>query len=80
MKKIIIALAVIGMIGCKKEEKQPKQENCNCGIIMSDNVSDYSIEVKNDCSNNVKRFYLYEADWMKAHVGNRHCFTNVNSW
>jgi len=74
MKKIILlAGLVIAMASCKKE-------NCNCGVIQSDNVNDYSVVIKNSCSQNVKTFYLSESDWMNAYVGSDYCINNVESW
>jgi hypothetical protein len=78
MKKAILALAAASvalamMASCKKE-------TCNCGTIMSDRVSDYSIVIRNDCSGNEKRFYLQPGDWMSAYVGTNYCITNVTSW
>jgi hypothetical protein len=76
MKQTITIALLIGMISCKKETKKP----CNCGLIVSDDAINYSIDIRNECSNNVKTFYLTEGDWMNAHPGNRHCITNTTSW
>jgi hypothetical protein len=74
MKKLIVLVAIaIGMASCTKE-------NCNCGVIQSDNINDYSIVIKNSCSDNNKTFYLSEGDWMNAHPGDDYCITNVESW
>ena len=74
MKKLIVLVAIaIGMASCTKE-------NCNCGVIQSDNVADYSIVIRNSCSGNNKTFYLSEGDWMNAHPGSDYCITNVQSW
>lgn len=67
---------LIGMISCKKKQQEP----CNCGLIVSDDVTNYSVDIRNDCSNNVKTFYLTQGDWMNAHPGNNYCITNVTSW
>ena len=77
MKKVImiIAVALLAM-SCEKEEVTP----CNCGVIQSDNITDYSVVIKNDCSGNNKTFYLSEGDWMNAHPGNDYCITNTTSW
>ena len=53
MKKIIGIMLFITLLSCKKEK-----ENCNCGLVLSDNVSDYSVVIRNDCSKNEKRFVL----------------------
>jgi hypothetical protein len=78
MKKVFLIIG-ISLIGCKKENPQPKQ-NCNCGLIESDNIQDYSIVVRNDCSGNSKKFYLTEGDYMNAYPGNKQCFSDVASW
>ena len=80
MKKAILALAAASvalamMASCKKENQV-----CNCGLIVSDNVSDYSVVIRNDCSGNEKRFYLQPGDWMSAYVGTNYCITNVTNW
>lgn len=81
MKKTIMIALLIGMISCKKETKQPTvQKPCNCGLIVSDDVTNYSVDIRNDCSNNVKTFYLTEGDWMNAHPGNNFCISNVTRW
>lgn len=76
MKTTVIILSIAFLISCKKKETAP----CNCGIIQSDNVQDYSVVIRNECTNNNKTFYLSQGDWMNAHPGNRHCITNVDKW
>jgi len=86
MKKlVIIAAAVVLTMSCSKEEDLPAPvaqvtQSCNCGEIVSDEVSDYSVQIRNSCTGNVKKFVLYEADWMNAHVGSNYCITNVTTW
>lgn len=82
MKKTILAagfLIVGTIIGCQKEEIKPN-EVCNCGLVLSDNVQDYSVVIRNSCSGNEKKFYLTEGDWMNAHPGSDYCITNVKNW
>lgn len=79
MKKLLIIALLAGMVSCKKETTTP-QKPCNCGLIVSDDVTNYSVDIRNDCSNNVKTFYLTEGDWMNAHPGKNYCITNVTSW
>lgn len=85
MKKIIL-IAVTGMIltACKKQSTTPtsSQPNkpCNCGLVVSDNAADYSVIIRNDCSNNEKTFYLAQGDWMNAHPGSNYCITNSGQW
>jgi len=77
MKKILIAMTlVLSLASCIKEEPTP----CNCGLIVSDDVADYSVDIRNDCSDNIKKFTLYEGDWINAHVGSQYCISNVTSW
>jgi len=78
MKKLIFSVAVLftALVSCKKEEPTP----CNCGAIISDNASDYSVDIKNDCSGNVKTWVLSQNDWMSAYVGSNYCITNTTSW
>lgn len=80
MKKIILIIAVIAISSCQKDDLQPTQKVCNCGLVVSDNVSDYSVVIRNSCSGNEKKFYLQPGDWMNAYVGSDYCITNVTSW
>lgn len=78
MKKIILAIAVVALLGsCKKEEEE---KPCNCGTVQSDNVQDYSVVIQNECSGNNKTFTLSSSDWMNAHVGSNYCITNSGKW
>lgn len=77
MKKIIIALAIVlSMVSCKKDEVKV----CNCGLIVNDNVTNYSVVIRNSCSGNEKTFYLQPGDWITAYVGSNYCITNVTNW
>ena len=82
MKKIAIIASSIILIftSCNKEDDEvmnqtPTQttQNCNCGKIISDDVSNYSIKVRNYCTQNIKDIILYEGDWMTAYVGDTYC-------
>jgi len=78
MKKIVLAIAVVALISsCKKKEDEGP---CNCGIVQSDNVQDYSVVIKNECSGSNKTFTLAPSDWMDAHVGSNYCITNSGKW
>ena len=82
MKKIILIITIIitsFTYSCKKDNPTPSKP-CNCGIIQSDNVSNYSVDIKNDCSGNVKTWTLSQSDWMTAYVGSHYCITNTTSW
>ena len=86
MKRLTLAALTLVIASCSKEERLPQPEvqeqplSCNCGLIISDNVDDYSIKIRNACSGNVKEFRLYEGDWMTAYVGTNYCITNETSW
>ena len=75
-KNVLIVLACILAFGCESEEA----ESCNCGLIVSDNVTDYSVVIRSNCSGNEKRFNLSEGDWMNAHPGDDYCITNSSGW
>jgi hypothetical protein len=77
MKKVIFGLAIIlSIASCKKEDVK----QCNCGLVVSDDVSNYSVVIRNNCSNNQQTFILQAGDWMNAYVGSNYCITNVSSW
>lgn len=79
MKKLILIFCLlISILACKKEEI--KKENCNCGRILSDDVTNYSIKVRNNCTGNEKTFTLQEGDWINAYVGSDICLTNEPTW
>lgn len=80
MKKTILLIAIVTLgISCKKDNPTPNKV-CNCGLVESDDVTNYSVVIKNSCSGNNKTFYLQEGDWMNAYVGSNYCITNVTSW
>ena len=80
MKKIIMLVGIVTLgISCNKDNPQPNKV-CNCGLVESDDVTNYSVVIKNSCSGNNKTFYLQEGDWMNAYVGSNYCITNVTSW
>ena len=83
MKKVLLVLVlVLATLSCQKEEIKPSNQFCEstCGLIVSDNVQDYSIVIRNECSGNEKRFYLTQGDWMNAYVGSNQCMSNTTSW
>jgi hypothetical protein len=79
MKKLTLGVLVLITVSCSKEEAVEPQE-CNCGLITSDNAQDYSVTIRNNCSNNSKTFVLTPGDWMNAHVGENYCIYNITSW
>ena len=77
MKKVICGLAIIlSIASCKKEEAK----QCNCGIVVSDDVTNYSVVIRTACSGNQQTFYLQAGDWMNAYVGSNYCLSNVSNW
>jgi hypothetical protein len=75
MKKVILGLAIVlSIASCKKV--QP----CNCGTVISDRASDYSVVIRNNCSGSERRFVLEAGDWMNAIVGESFCLNDVSSW
>ena len=80
MKTITLILAIVALISSCKKKDVKETSPCNCGIIQSDNAIDYSVVIKNECSNNNKTFTLSEGDWMNAHPGSRYCITNSGKW
>jgi len=76
MKKIFVILGLVFiMTSCEKENTV-----CNCGLVVSDNVSNYSVVIRNSCTGNEKRFVLQPGDWMNAYVGSNYCITNTDKW
>jgi len=79
MKKVMVVLMMaLTFMSCEKDANQPNQ--CNCGLIVSDNASDYSITVRNSCTDNLKTFTLLEGDWMNAHPGEDICLEGQSQW
>ena len=79
-KTLLILLASFALLGCSDDRPNINKNNCNCGYILDDRVSDYSILVRNDCSGNQKWISLYPGDWVNAYPGDRACFTDIESW
>jgi hypothetical protein len=79
MKKVlcVLGLFIILLSSCSKEQLNGP---CNCGLVLSDDVSNYSVVIRNNCSGNERRFYLLPGDWMNAFVGQNYCITNVSGW
>ena len=75
MKKLFSLMLLLTLLSCEKEKVE-----CNCGLVLDDDVSDYSVIIRNDCSKNEKKFYLQRGDWINAQVGSNYCITNVSSW
>ena len=85
MKKhlLIFAVTLLTLTACTKEE----EEECNCGVITADEIttnadgsSCYSLEIRNDCSNN-KKTWCFDYDiWLDGNLGESFCVTNVTRW
>ena len=80
MKKVLLVLGLgLVMFSCEKEDVKVN-EGCNCGMIVSDDVTNYSVTIRNACTDNYKTFTLYEGDWFNAHPGSNYCITNEKGW
>jgi hypothetical protein len=80
MKKVIVLAGIVLMMAACNKDEIKKNENCNCGVIQSDNVEDYSVVIRNSCSGNNKTFILSQGDWMNAHPGDELCISNETNW
>tara|TARA_R100001244_G_scaffold49862_1_gene43949 strand:- start:1574 stop:1810 length:237 start_codon:yes stop_codon:yes gene_type:complete len=78
MKKLTLVFGII-LVGLFTS-CSPEEQDCNCGLITSDRVEDYSIVVRSECTGNTKRFTLSQGDWFNAHVGTDFCITNSTGW
>jgi hypothetical protein len=79
-KTILIALLALGVLACKKDKQTLFSGPCNCGEVLSDRASDYSVVIRNSCTDRVERFTLQPSDWLDAHPGSDFCLTNYDSW
>jgi len=77
MKKLMIVLLTItAFASCSKDATK----NCKCGIITDDaieNGNNFTLSIKNDCSGNTKKFYVYLNTWMDGVVGENFCMTEI---
>ena len=83
MKKLVLIIGVValGLVSCSKEDTPGIiQGPDNCGFVVSDRASDYSVVIRNNNTGNDERFHLSQGDWMYAYVGEDYCITNVGSW
>ena len=81
MKKILLLslLSFTLIFSCSKDD----DENCNCGVITNDEINsdgDYTLSIRNSCSNNVETFVFTYDVWFNNYVGDEFCVTNVDSW
>lgn len=80
-KTMFMVCAIAGVLflaSCKKEEQKP----CNCGTIANDGIDNgcYWLEIRNDCSGNLKKFCFDQDVWQSNYVGDPFCVTNEPSW
>ena len=78
MKKLVLVLGMVALTFTSCGDVL--NGDCNCGLITSDRASDYSVVIRNNCSDNSKRFRLTPGDWMNAYVGYDYCITNTQGW
>lgn len=70
MKKVVLVLATaLTLFSC---EKEVNNANETCGLIVDDNVKDYSITIRKS-NGSYEKIILYPGDWMNAHVGSTIC-------
>jgi len=70
MKKVVLVLATALMLfSCGKEINHTNQ---SCGLIVSDNVEDYSITIRKS-NGGYETITLQPGDWINAHVGSEIC-------
>jgi len=74
---LILGTVAGGMMSCESEFING---DCNCGRVLSDRIDDYSVVIRNNCTDNSRRFFLSEGDWMNAHPGSDYCITNIGEW
>jgi hypothetical protein len=77
MKKLItVLLTITAFASCSKNATK----DCKCGIITDDaieNIDDFTLTIKNDCSGNNKKFYVTLNTWMDGVVGDKFCMTEI---
>lgn len=76
MKKLILILLLPLLLSCSVDG----YVSCNCGLVISNRVRDYSVVIRNECTGDDKLFYLYPNDWRNAQVGSQFCIYNTNTW
>ena len=76
MKKLTYLFLALTIVACSDDDDTA----CNCGEIVSDDASDYSVTIRSDCSGNEETFILSAEDWFTAFVGDDFCITNSDGW
>lgn len=69
MKKVMLVLGLFALVSC---EKEVNNSNKSCGLIVDDNVKDYSITIRKS-NGSYETIVLYPGDWVNAHVGSEIC-------
>ena len=78
MKQLLI-LTLIIILSCSKTDDS-NHVKCNCGIVTSKDQSNYSIVIKNNCTEKEKSFIINPNEWFNVHSGYDYCIDNVNDW
>lgn len=88
--RILILCVCISFLSCKKEENEPNNSSnssntdCTCGVITDDGydvLTDcFWLEVRNDCTDNKKKFCFEQDVWMSNFVGDPFCVYQVEPW
>jgi len=65
MKKVLVLATALTLLSCEKQ-------NQSCGLIIDDNVKDYSITIRKR-NGSIETIVLYPGDWVNAHVGSEIC-------
>ncbi len=78
---VLFTASMLLLSSCKKDK------SCNCGIITDDAIEFdvnndifYSLTIRNECSDNLGKYYFTYNVWLNAPVGSYFCVTNVSSW
>ena len=84
LKIITLLTFILIASSCNKEVIEPivEETSCNCGTITNDGITGdcYWLDVRNDCSSNIKRFCFDYSFWLTAYVGTDICVTNETPW
>ena len=73
-----MAIIALSFTSCRKETFC----DSNCGVIVDDGITAGCnwLDIRNDCSGNVKRFCFDINTWFNNYVGDDFCVTNETSW
>jgi hypothetical protein len=78
---LLITASMLIFSSCKKDKP------CNCGTITDDAIEFdsngdifYTLTIRNECSENLGKYYFSQSVWLNAPVGSYFCVTNVSSW